>query len=455
MIPRARRTLGIILCISILLHIGLILKYGIFITERHDQPTFEQMKLQKQETINITAYPGEGLFSSVVTCQMDNSFIEPYLAKLYTEVIPVSSQYEAYKKMSRHRLPQQIFIEGIDEEKARLMNEVAGNMRKGDIKLTYSSYNRVVFNVFSETPSFFGLSYPYTGYWKAWVNGEPVRIYRANGGYNAVKVPEGESVVEFRYWSPAAFWGLVISCSTFILIGLYFTFVSMSGFRRLLTSILLIGIGAGTAILWYQSLYTGDNLETKYSWHYTTPSSNPNIAYGKKTSHLPVPKGIYYYWYLKGGQYINHDSRVVDGNRQKGSGFMIPPKDTPNVFVDMKGNVIHLDNNKELRDRLYPDVTPSITIDLANITSIKSVLTYASKKDDSEVECIFEYLISSNGNNWQSIASIIPDLDSNNPVRIDLDSPQPARYLKLKISGSRKVIIDEIEIYRSLEGIDE
>ena len=446
-LPKARHVLGILLCFAILLHIGWMLRYGTFVAKRHDQPSFDQMKSQKRETINITAYPGEGLFSSVVTSQMDHSFVEPFLGKIYTDIVPVSSQDEAHDKMVRHRLPQQIFIENYDPEKARSLTDKALHMDKGTVNLIYSSYNRLKFRVMSEMPVFFGLSYPYTGYWKAWVNGNQVRIYRANGAAQAVEIPKGNGIIEFRYWSPAAFWGIVISSATFVLIGFYFSFISLSGFPRIIVAAFFLSIGVGFVILWNYSLYTGDNLGTQYTWTYSPPESKPNIAYGKRTSNLPVPKGIFYDWYLKGGIYLNHSSRVVDGNKSKGSGFRIPPEDKTDVFIDLDRNVVHLNKKDGSGYKMPPEETPSVTIDLSNRERISSVIIYASASIADDINCNFEALVSDDQKSWKKVASAIPDLKNDRPVKIDFDSPQTARYVRIEVSGSRKVILDEVEVY--------
>jgi hypothetical protein len=445
---KAKNTLGILLCFTILLHIGLILRYGIFIQERHYQPTFDQMKLQKKETINITSHPGEGLFSSAVSNQMDHSFMEPFLAKIFTHAIPVSGQDEAYEKMARSRLPQQIFIENYNPEAARLITDKAFDMIKGKVDLIYSSYNRLNFHVLSEMPAFFSLSYPFTGYWNAWVNGKQVNIYRANGAAHAVEIPEGESLIEFRYWSPAAFWGMVITSLTFILIGLYVCFISLNGFPRIISAFIVLTIGFGFVFLWNYSLYTGNNLETRYTWIYP-PMSKPNIAYGKITSRLPLPKGLYYIWFLKGGIYLNHTSKIVDGNKSNGSGYKIEVRseDDPSVTIDLNGKVTHINKGNISNFEIPPEDIPSVIIDLNNEEKINSVLIYASSKDPSETKCNSELLISPDQKHWESIASITSDLKLHQPSGIEFESPLTARYLQIKVSGSRNVILDEVEVY--------
>jgi hypothetical protein len=448
LLPRAKKVLGVLLCFTILLHIGWILRYGIFIQERHDQPTFDQMKLQKRATLDYPFTPGEGLFSSVVTTQMDNSFMEPFLGRIYTHVIPVSSREEAYESMSRNRMPHQLFVEYVDPERARAITDKALFMSKGAVNLIYSSFNRLQFRVISEAPAFFALSYPYSGYWNASLNGEQVHIYRANGASHAVEIPEGNSVIEFRYWSPAAFWGIVTSSVIFVGIGLYACFISLGGLRRIIAMVLLLVIGSGFVMLWNYSLYTGDNLGTQYTWHYTPPEPKPvNIAYGKITSGFPVPKGIFYFWFLKGGIYLNHPSRIVDGNKSKGSGFKIYPKGTTSVAVDMDGKVTRLDRSNGSGDDILPKDVHSVIIDFADKKTINSLLMYASALDTSGINCDFEVLTSLDQKDWSSVAFLTPELKYHHPIAVDLVSPQTTRYLQIKVYGSSKVILDEVEVY--------
>jgi hypothetical protein len=374
--------------------------------------------------------------------------MEPFLGKIYTSIIPVSDQDEAYERMIHDRLPHQIFVEKYDPARARLITDSSVNMRKGKVDLIYSSFNRLRFRVISEQPAFFALSYPYTGHWNAWLNGKPIHLYRANGASHALELPNGESLIEFRYWSPAAFWGIVISCATFAVIGFYVCFISLVGLRRIMATAFFLVTATGLVILWNYSLYTGDNLGTRYTWTYTPPESKPNnIAYGKKTSNLPVPQGIFYMWYLKGGQYINHSGRIVDGNRSKGSGFKTRPGGKSSVYVDLDGNVTHMDKNRDSVYREPIEETPSVTIDLNDKKRIHSIVIYASKYGTSVVKCNIELLISPDQKNWESVASVTPDLESHHPINIELDSQRFARYIQLKVIGTHKVIFDEVEVY--------
>ena len=62
-------------------------------------------------------------------------------------------------------------------------------------------------------------SVPYDKGWTATVNGEKAEVIKANVGFMAVRVPEGESTVRFNYMTPGLIVGLLVSAvSAFLLI---------------------------------------------------------------------------------------------------------------------------------------------------------------------------------------------------------------------------------------------
>jgi hypothetical protein len=414
--PRAASVVGISLCLATCIQIGSILKYGTFIAERHDQPTFEQIKSQKRVKLDYLYNPGSGMYSSVVLNHLNHSFLEPFLGKIYTEVIPVSDQDEAYKRMERERLPQQIFIEGIDPEITKKINEGAREMKKGRVKLVYSSFNRLQFHVISEAPAFFGFSYPYTGHWCARVNGQKTRVYRANGSAHAVEIPGGESLVEFRYWSTAAFWGVCISSTVFILIGLYVCLSSLNGLSRLIGAVFVLIIGVGIIILWNHSLYTGDNLGTEYIWTYSPPEIKPNLAYGKKVSRSHQPADSYYY---ASRFFRTHRSKMVDGNKSKGSGYLIRLTENP----------------------------VSIIVDLYDRKKINSIVFYITMKEPVMDSWNLNLFISQDRKQWNRVTSVMSKAGDLHPIRIEFDSPEIARYIQIKASGYGILSLDELEVY--------
>ncbi len=400
---KAFRILGTALCIMVIVQTGIIMKYGMWTEHKRDMPTFEQLKERKRKTLDYSFQSCPNTQHRVVLDHLSHSFMEPFLGRIFTQATPVESQEEAYVQMQDRWLPQQIFIEGLDPEKANEITEDAKHMDKGMVKLVYSSFNRLQFRLNSEAPAFFGLSYPYTGHWRAWVNGERVRVYRGNGILNAAEIPKGESIIEFRYWSDAFFWGVLITCLVFVMIGVYISSRALSGYLRVVCIVLIIVSGAGGFLLWYNSLYTGDNLNTKYQWDYTPPKSPLNIAYGKKTFGYSLPSLSYLHW---------HSSNAVDGDTSPGSGLPLGVTDDKVLIVDL--------NIKE---------------------EIKSIVLYG------EIVTRPEIYISQNGIEWEMIDSVFNG-SAKSPLRIVFKELQVVRYIKVK-SSKPKLYLDELEVYRA------
>jgi hypothetical protein len=401
MYPRSGRKLGALMCLMVVLHLGILMKYGTFIEEKYDKPTFEQMMTEKKEKLDFNFRQNPGLFHAVVLNHLRRTFVEPYLGKIYTQVIPVDSQDSAYNKMERQRLPQQAFVEDYDPDKAKALTEGAMDVKEGTVELIYSSYNRLQLKVDSSSTALFGLSYPYTGHWRAWVNGQKAPLYRANGAAHAVEIPAGENSVEFRYWSNASYWGVFISCTTFAAIGLFICFRSFNGLRRIIGTVLVLTAGAGGFILWYFSLHSGDNLNTQYSWSYTAPQYPPNIAYGKKTSAPSVSNA-----------FLTFSSRTaVDGETERGSGFAIKPEEESALIVD-------LNQKKE----------------------IKKIVIYGTMKSQPLIS------LSEDGSQWHSIPSLNEEGNQSNPLIIHLRKGERARFVRIKPFES-DLEIDEVEIY--------
>ncbi len=62
---------------------------------------------------------------------------------------------------------------------------------------------------------------PFDNGWSASVNGSPAEIEKVNGGFNAVRVSGGESVIEFTYETPGLRYGMYATAGGAVLFGLY------------------------------------------------------------------------------------------------------------------------------------------------------------------------------------------------------------------------------------------
>ena len=396
--------LKIFVLVMAVTQVGMVLRYGTFTEPHKDQSTYDQLSAQKRNKLDYRSLEVSGMENFTVTNQVENSFVEPFLGEIYSQIIPVDSQDDAYNKMKHERLPQQLFIEGYDLNKAGKMTKDAVNMNEGSVKLTYSSFNRLQFHVYSEVPAFMGLSYPYSRHWSASVNGKDVEVYRANGAAHAIQIPEGKSVVEFRYWSNAFFWGMLISCLTFTAIGVFISVSSLRGTVRTVIVVLVLVIGFGGFTLWKNSIYNGDILGTEYIWNYKPQLKSPNLAYGKRTTSTSVlgPGGAFMHY---------HSSHVIDGDIEQSA--------------------------------VYPfklSVGSDLIIDLDRVQEIKKIVLYGELMTQPKIS------FSQDNMQWQQIAFEETADNKDVPRRVIFEKPENTRYIKVEAIDS-ELGIDELEVY--------
>lgn len=407
--PKIAKPMGLILCFVALLQVGIALKYGTWIAPRENKPTFEQMQAEKRDKLEYRFYPGTGMYSSIVNTQLNNSFVEPFIGKIYYYAESVSGLDNAYARMLEERTPQQVFIEGLE-----LNNVLSGSLRdidlsKGRVELIYSSFNKLKFKVFSPAQAFFGLSYPYTGHWKASINGTETGVYRANGSAHAIEIPDGDSLIEFRYESPYFFLGVLISCLTFILTALFISLKALCGIQRITAAVFVLVLGAGIFLVWHHSLYTGNNLKTEYIWTYEPSSPTPNLAYGKKTLQSS-------HW--RGSSGYLHSSRAVDGKRGGKTGFSTGTEDAPWWSVDLN-----------------------------RVEKVERIIIYEGYNDSSINQRPLNIAFSEDSRRWRTVYSVSSTANPSLPLKVLLKTPEPARYIQIQASGHSTLRLDEVEVY--------
>lgn len=389
--------------------IMLLLQYGTWIEEKKGTPQLSRIHADMSESLDYRLTTGAFMANSTVIRQVKQSFLEPVLGRTYNRYRLAADSEEAYAMMQQDRAPDEIIIEHDTPFSEPISKPPGPKKLPGMVKMTYSSFNRLVFEVQVSDPGFFGLAYPFTGHWKASVNTKPVRVYRANGAYHAVAIPAGISQVDFRYWSPAVFWGMIISCVTLIMIGI---FVSGRVLRYPSSMLMVIGLLVVVAtgfIFWYRSLYNGEDLQTRYIWRESAAPLTPNYAYGKRTimSSFIFPNFIYY----------KSSGRAVDGIRAPASGFVSGLQNRPWWVVDMH-----------------------------QLKSFKEIAIYEGIKKPKFNLRPLTVAISNEGKTWRTVKTLT-DKNHNNPMRILFNEPQTARYVMIQASGICYLSLDEVEIY--------
>ena len=416
--PKHRLTLGALLAFFVCVQTGLLLAYGTWIVPKADTDGLAVYHEQKRAKLEYRHLPGSGLYSSTVMHHLRQTHLEPQLAKFYTNVIPASDGMTAYQKVKMDRKANQVIVEGCPDCESRYSIPPGPGFLPDRIELAYSSFNRLVFKVEASSNGMLGLAYPYSGRWKALVNGSEVSVYRANGATNAVQVPSGKNLVEFRYWSNAAIAGMLITCLTASLIGIYFSVSAFKKQNRFVGIIIAVAGGFCLFSLWYHSLYNGQNLGTAYVWT-SKPDNGPvNLAYGKPTRTSRIVRESYpNYFYSDQFLTFNNSGKAVDGNRENGSGFISNLEEKPYWYVD-------LHHSRDIGALVLYENKP------AKLTNQRPLLVGLS--DD--------------GKKWRT-AAVIKDSGGASKMTVSFDPAEKARFLLLQSANFGRLALDEIEIY--------
>ena len=398
-------------CALLCFQVTLLLQSGTWIKRAVETPSFEKMLRHKQEKLTYRNATGYGMASTVVLKQVENAYLEPYLGKLYSRWARAIDNDNAYDLMKKGRTPNTVIVEAVN---ATLPANHIGKPIRGSVKLTFSSFNRLVFDIDSSQTCLFGLSYPFNIKWRVYVNDRETVHHRANGASMAVVVPKGKSRVEFQYHSPATFWGMVIFFSTLMVLLVVFGGPRCHRSWRSLPLAIGFLMCAGCFYLWNHSLYNGDSLATEYLWETKPDGDRQNLAYGKESHMIATIYSHYPYLYTSG--------QAVDGKRGLGDGFVTAKKKQPWWFVDL----YHPENIGEIH--IY-----------------ESERLYFLKKYPTNIRPL-KIMLSTDGDRWQA-AGIITESDRSRPLRLDVNPPQVARYVMLQASGNCYLAIDEIEVY--------
>ena len=395
-----------------------LLTYGTWTITKSDTDQFSTLLNHKKTKLDYKHLPGSGLYSRTVMEHVKKTNLEPLLAKFYKNAIAAKDSEDAYRLIGMDRRPNQVIIEDCPDCVIRNSMSLKSEIAPDRIQLVYSSYNRLEFEVDISTEGFIGLAYPYSGHWRAFVNGNKVHVYRANGAAHAVKVPQGTSRVEFRYWSTASVWGMLITCFSIVLIVIFLSIVSLKKPYNIIGVFFAIVCGTGLFTLWYHSLYNGQNIGTEYVWT-SSPNSGPvNLAYGKPTRTSIILKETYPdYFYSDPYLTFFTSGKAVDGNRIMGSGFVSNVEEKPYWYVDLQ----------EPRD-------------------IGSLALYENTLKQKWNQRPLLVGLSNNGKKWRT-ASVITNKDRTNKIVLKFNPTENARYVIVQSPKFGRLAFDEVEIY--------
>jgi hypothetical protein len=132
-----------------------------------------------------------------------------------------------------------------------------------EIRLTYNTHNRHVFDVAAARDGYVVLGLPWLAGFEGRVDGRRVPLVKANALYPAVFVPPGRHVVEFRFVSRPFLVGLGLAVLAAIGWVAWWTRV-----RRGRRFVLALAIVLGAALAWktQRALFDGPSFGKAFRW---------------------------------------------------------------------------------------------------------------------------------------------------------------------------------------------
>ncbi len=272
---------GLLLAASLLLQVGLVMARGTWLEQRSPTVTWEikaERKRSELEYFYGDHGQGDGLESDAVRQHSRRG--APFhreLARLCTSPTAVASLDDAYELVLADRRPR-----GACAVEAEIPpSDAAPRRESGLVELRWASFNRQLFSVHSDQPSWLVVHHPFTPHWRASVDGRPVSLARVDGLELGIPVPAGEVSVDLRYWSWATLVGVLLASGSLAGLALLLLPRLLPGQRRGLLLALALLAGSLPSAGWAISLYSGRPLGTRYTWrdgHAQIPQLPPDLV---------------------------------------------------------------------------------------------------------------------------------------------------------------------------------
>lgn len=270
-LPARRRVLGAVLIAAVALQTAATLRYGTWMVQAKPTETYEELSAARAKLFGCQAAWAQMAEQTraAQTHSQRGAHRRTELARLHNRYASFGSPEEVYQALTGNEYGPTLFVEGFDpaSEPAAPPPPVGS---PSTVSLAWGSVNRLVFKTDAPTPSFLTLTFPYAaGRWKATVNGNPARIYPANGVMEqAVRVPAGPATVEFRYVSTATTLGFLISFTVACALALWMLSTLQPGRRRTVLMAATAMLFVALFVLWRLSLYGGESMGTVFNAAY-------------------------------------------------------------------------------------------------------------------------------------------------------------------------------------------
>lgn len=109
----------------------------------------------------------------------------------------------------------------LEEEPIHTLSHIQDQRLPRTAQITHYENNRIQIETSAEIPTLLVMSEKWDPYWKAWLDGQPTKIYKANFLMRAIEIPAGHHQALFEYHPPSfGFWISTVSVGFFLLYGI-------------------------------------------------------------------------------------------------------------------------------------------------------------------------------------------------------------------------------------------
>lgn len=114
-----------------------------------------------------------------------------------------------------------VYLETEPDQLINLMpqeTENSSSLSLNQALITKETYNSIEIQTNASKEKFLVVSYLYRPGWHAYLNSSPLKIYRAYGGFMAVKIPPGHHLIEFKYFPIKVYLGFALTGLTLLIL---------------------------------------------------------------------------------------------------------------------------------------------------------------------------------------------------------------------------------------------
>ncbi|MCK4825685.1 YfhO family protein, partial [bacterium] len=150
--------------------------------------------------------------------------MEPYsiafLVDQYKKANLAQSLKTIYENRNHPWINNEVYLEedlGSDDNSNKNNSRKSSNLIENKVSIERETFNEIQLNISTPREKFLVLSYIYRPNWKAFIGSDKLKIYRAYGGFMAIKVPPGNNVVKLKYTPIDLYSGLFLTLFAFLI----------------------------------------------------------------------------------------------------------------------------------------------------------------------------------------------------------------------------------------------